>query len=89
SPLWENVVFWQIQSRLIDKTKGHFPTYSSLTDKHGDTLEQEARKNAICRFHIARLEFDYKGLMKLYKEYPEWKELREAINELAAPGSSR
>ena len=89
SQLWENVHFWKIQSRLLSKTKGYFPSYSTLTDKHGDTLEAETRKNAVCRFHIARLEFNYKGLMKLYKEYPQWKELREAINELAAPGSSR
>ncbi len=89
SSLLENVLFWKTQSRLIRNSKGYFPSYKSLTDKHGDTLESQIRKNAICRFHIARLEFNYKGLMKLYKEYPEWKELREAINELAAPGSSR
>jgi tetratricopeptide (TPR) repeat protein len=89
SNLWDNAAFWRIQSKLITRTKGYFPSYNSLTDEHGDTLHANTRKKAICAFHIARLEFNYKSLMKLYKKYPEWKELREAMNELTAPGSSR
>lgn len=89
SNLWENAAFWRIQSKLITRTKGYFPSYVTLTDDHGDSLHVSTRKKAICAFQIARLEFNYKSLMKLYKKYPDWKELREAMNELAAPGSSR
>ena len=89
SSLLENTNFWRIQSKIINRAKGHFPSHKSLTDEHGDTLQPGTRKKAICAFHIARLEFDYDALMKLYKKYPDWKELREAINELSAPGSSR
>ncbi len=89
SNLWESPAFWRIQSKLITRTKGYFPSYSTLSDEHGDTLHSNTRKKAICAFHIARLEFNYGSLMKLYKKYPDWKELREAMNELTAPGSSR
>lgn len=89
SELWENPEFWKIQFKLKERTMGYFPSYESLTDEQGDIIEMEERKAIICKFHIARLEFDYNGLMELYKKHSEWKELRQAINEIAAPGASR
>ncbi len=86
SKLYTNPEFWTIIRDLSPKLKGTFEQFTSLINTKGKVMQGAKMRDTIANFHIARLNRDVPTLLSMYNAYPDWKELREVIGELQAPG---
>ena len=84
--LYTNPNFWVTIKELSPKLKGTFEQFTSLINTKGKVMQGAKMRDAIASFHIARLNRDVPTLLSMYNLYPDWKELREVIGELQAPG---
>lgn len=84
--LYTNPKFWIIIKELSPRLKGTFEQFTSLINTKGKVMQGAKMRDAIASFHIARLNRDVSALLSMYNMYPDWKELREVIGELQAPG---
>jgi len=88
--LYNKLSFWKTMLEMVPLlgSESVFETYQSLSDNHHGNSSTRIKREAVCLFHIYRLEQNVEGILKLHQSYPDWKELKDVANELMPPGIS-